>query len=216
MTLSKESIEKFKRIYKDEHGQDLTDQEAYEMGSRLVGFFDILWKCSIEDSKRKARLKKEPDGFPAEGDRSCAVCKQMINSSNGWYDWYGFTCLLCRKAIKDGVIPTFVCTEYDSYFKTWQFEKFGLKSPTVRKMVRTGELKARIVLNEAGKPHEYIFLKKENPQYREFHNANWKSYQRHRAKVADAWSRKMKAEMLAEHEKMLKKTRRKLTKTYSN
>lgn len=216
MTLSKESIEEFKRIYKDEHGQDLTDQEAYEMGSRLVGFFDILWKCSIEDSKRKARLKKEPDGFPAEGDRSCSVCKQMINSSNGWYDWYGFTCLLCRKAIKDGVIPTFVCTEYDSYFKTWQFEKFGFKSPTVRKMVRTGELKARIVLNEAGKPHEYIFLKKENPQYREFHNPNWKSYQRHRAKVADAWGRKMKAEMLAEKEKIEKKYRRKLTKTYSN
>ena len=216
MTLSKESIEEFKKIYKDEHGQDLTDQEAYEMGSRLVGLFDILWKCSTEDSKRKARLKKEPDGFPAEGDRSCAVCKQMINSSNGWYDWYGFTCLLCRKAIKDGVVPTFVCTEYDSYFKIWQFEKFGFKSPTVRKMVRTGELKARIVLNEAGKPHEYIFLKKENPQYREFHNANWKSYQRHRSKVADAWSRKMKAEMLAEHEKMLTKTRQKLTKTYSN
>lgn len=216
MALSKESIEEFKKIYKDEHGKDLTDQDAYEMGSRLVGLFDVLWKCSVEDSKRKQRLKKEPEGFPVEDTRSCAVCRQSINASNGWYDWYGFTCLLCRKAIKDGVIPTFVCTEYDSYFKTWQFEKFGLKSPTVRKMVRTGELKARIVLNEAGKPHEYIFLKKENPQYREFHNANWKSHQRNRAKVADAHGREMKAKMLAEKEKIEKKYRKKLTKTYPN
>ena len=212
MTVSKKYVDEFKEIFKKEHNKELSDAEAQEAADNLVGFFDILWKCSVEDSRRKARLKKEPDGFPVEGDRSCAVCKQSINASNGWYDWYGQTCLLCRKAIKDGIIPTFVCSEYDSYFKIWQFEKFGLKSPTVRKMVRNGELKARIVLNEAGKPHEYIFLKKENPQYREFHNAIYKSHQRNRAKVADAWGRKMKAELLAEREKTMKK----LTRTDRN
>lgn len=207
MMVSKKCVDELKEIYKEKHDEDLSDSEAQEAADNLVGFFDILWKCSIEDSKRKARLKKEPDGFPAEGDRSCAVCRQSINASNGWYDWYGFTCLLCHKAIKHGVVPTFVCTEYDSYFKTWQFEKFGLKSPTVRKMVRNGELKARIVLNEAGKPHEYIFLKKENLEYREFHNPSFKSYQRNRVKVARRWSREMKEKLLAEREKTLAKIR---------
>lgn len=203
--VAKKYVDEFKEIYKKEHGKDLSDAEAQEAADNLVGLFDILWKSSMEDSRKKARLKKEPDGFPVEGSYSCLICKCSINETNGWYDWYGQTCLLCRKAIKDGIIPTFVCTEYDSYFKTWQFEKFGLKSPTVRKMVRTGELKARIVLDEAGKPHEYIFLKKENPRYREFHNAIWKSHQRNRAKTAAAWGRKMKAELLEEREKFLKR-----------
>ena len=208
MTVSKKYVDEFKEIYKKEHGKDLSDSEAQEAANNLVGFFDILWKCSMEDSKKKARLKKEPDGFPVEGNRSCAVCRQSINETNGWYDWYGQTCLLCRKAIKDGIIPPFVCSEYDSYFKTWQFERFGFKSPTVRKMVRTGELRARIVLAENGKPHEYIFLKKENPDYREFHNPDFKSYQRNRAKIAKRWSREMKEKLLAEREKTLAKIRR--------
>jgi len=204
MSVSKKYVDEFKEIFKKEHNKDLSDAEAQEAADNLVGLFDILWKSSIEDSRKKARLKKEPGGFPIEGSYSCLVCRGSINETNGWYDWYGQTCLLCRKAIIDGIIPPFVCTEHDSYFKTWQFEKFGLKSPTVRKMVRNGELKARIVLNEAGKPHEYIFLKKENPQYREFHNAIWKSHQRNRARVAAAWGRKMEAEMLEEKMKMQK------------
>jgi hypothetical protein len=208
MSVSKKYVDELKDIFKKEHDKDLSDDEAQEAADNLVGLVDILWKASMEDSKKKARLKKEPDGFPVEGHYSCLVCGNSINETNGWYDWYGQTCLLCRKAIKDGIVPTFVCTERDSYFKIWQFEKFELKSPTIRKMVKNGELKARIILSESGRPHEYIFLKKENPRYREFHNAVWKSHHRNHAKVAERWGRKMKAEMLAEREKTLKKLTR--------
>lgn len=205
MRLSDDAIKEFKDIYKEKNQKELSDAEASEAAHGLVGLVEIFWKMAQKDGVRKRRLEKEPDGFPVDGHYSCLVCGQSIDETNGWYDWYGQTCLLCRKAIQNGIIPTFVCTEYDSYFKTWQFEKFGLKSPTVRKMVRNDELKARIVLDENGKPHEYIFLKKENPRYREFHNATYKSCQRNRHKMSDAWGRKMKIEMREEREKLFKR-----------
>jgi len=45
----------------------------------------------------------------------------------------------------------------------WQLkDKFGFHYQTVKKMIRLGELKARIILNENKEPYFYVFLKKEN------------------------------------------------------
>lgn len=42
MQLSKEAIEEFKQIYKEGTGEEISDQKAYETGSRLVNFFALL------------------------------------------------------------------------------------------------------------------------------------------------------------------------------
>ena len=42
--LSKNAIDEFKQIMKEDYGQDLTDAEANEQGERLVRFFEILLK----------------------------------------------------------------------------------------------------------------------------------------------------------------------------
>lgn len=183
MGLSQKAIDEFKAIYKEKYDKDLSDYEASESANNLMNFFRVLYDCAIEDAKRKRRLKKEPGGFPVDGNYNCLICGCSINASNGWYDWYGQTCLFCRDAIRNGIIPAFVCREHDSYYSTWQLkDKFKIHSATARKMIREGKLKARIVPGVDGKPYEYIFLKKENPRFISRHSPERKSYDRHREK----------------------------------
>ena len=54
MQLSKEAIEEFKQIYKEEFGEEISNQEAYEQGIRLITLFKIF--CQIE---YKYRLRQE-------------------------------------------------------------------------------------------------------------------------------------------------------------
>ena len=165
MSLSKESIKEFKKIYKEKYGKELNDQEAYESASNLLGLFDALYKSALEEHKRKHRLKKEPEGFHlTDGIYNCLICHVQVNKETSWYDKWGIKCLLCQKAVKNGIIPSFVCKDRDSWYAIWQLEKnFGIKHQTAKKMVREGKLKARIVPHNNGDPYEYIFLKKENP-----------------------------------------------------
>jgi hypothetical protein len=186
------------------NGKEISDDEAQDGARNLVDFFKLLWDLSIKDAKKKKRLKKEPDGFPVDGNYSCSVCGININESTGWYDWYGNTCFLCRKAIKDGIVPSFVCTDRNSYYVMWKLDSsFGFKYQTVKKMVREGKLFPRIVTKDDGKPYTYIFLKKENPNLvdPDRHNPMRKSYDRNRGKRANAWERKTKIEWREECKK---------------
>ena len=197
--------EEMKKLAK-KNGEEIDDEKAQDWANDLVGFFELLWKFSIEDANKKKRLKKELDGFPVDGEYSCAVCGIHINKNTGWYDWYGNTCFLCRKAIKDGVVPAFVCTDRDSYYAMWKLDSdFGIKYQTAKKMVREGKLFPRIVIKDDGKPYSYIFLKKENPQLidPDRHTAMRKSYNRNRSKLANAWEKKKRIEWREEHNKYI-------------
>ena len=187
-----------------EKGDEMSDEDALDGARNMVDLAELFWEIAQRETKMKNRLKKEPGGFPVESGYSCMVCGAQINETNGWYDWYGYTCLLCRKAIQDGVIPTFVCRERESYFAMWALKyHFDIKYQTAKKYIR--ELKPRIILNENGKPHEYIFLKKENPKLIHRYNPTRKSYDRNREKVSKARSREMIKEMLQERRKSIKK-----------
>ena len=54
MSLSQKAIDKYKKIYKKVHKEDITDAEAREQGERLVRFFKIL----IEIDERVHIVKK--------------------------------------------------------------------------------------------------------------------------------------------------------------
>ncbi len=208
MKQSEDSIKKYKDAFEKKKGEPISDGEAEEGLNNLAGFFELMWKFAKEDTIKKNRLKKEPDGFPTEGRYSCRVCGQSIDETNGWYDWYGQTCLMCRKAVKDGTIPTFIFEHHDSYFATWALNsKFNIKHQTMKKMIKEGNLVARIVLTEEGKPHEYIFLKKENPHLidPDRHSPARKSYDKNYHKRMDKWSKDLKDKLLAEHKERMKK-----------
>jgi hypothetical protein len=57
MKPDQKTIEQFKNIYKEEFGEELSDQEAYERFSRLVNVLRVI--CFPETS---SRLDK-PDGY---------------------------------------------------------------------------------------------------------------------------------------------------------
>ncbi len=109
-------------------------------------------------------LKEHPNGFNlTDGTYSCILCHATISGDSSWYDENGQKCLDCQRALDEGIVPPEIFTDRDSRWLMWELEsKFKLHSATVRKMVRKGELKARIILNKEGKPYQYVFLKSEN------------------------------------------------------
>ena len=208
MHISKELTDELKEIYKEKEGKDLSDQEADKMASDLVGFFDILWTVSQRQARLDRRLRKEPDGFPVDGNYSCLICHNSITEVNGWYHWGGQRCLLCHKAIKEGVIPAYVLKHRNSYFSKWELQdKFGVKPQSVKKLIREGKITARAILNENGSVHEYLFLKEDNPHIFDRYTPVRKSYDRHRAKESRKWSREQAKKLKAE----LRETRRRKT-----
>lgn len=42
MPLTQNNIDELKQIYKEEHGKELSDKEAWDMGIRLVSLFRLL------------------------------------------------------------------------------------------------------------------------------------------------------------------------------
>lgn len=201
MEVSKDLIEKMKKLGTDK-GQEMTDQEAYESASNFQGFVELIYELGMKEAKRKARLKKEPEGFPVDGQYSCRVCGDSINAETGWWDWYGQKCLLCQKAIKDGVIPTYICEHRDSYYPMWKLTSdLKVRTPAIKKLIKEGRLHPREILNNEGKVHCYIFLKKENPELVEKHNPARKSYDRYKKRENERWAKKQSKELKEEYRK---------------
>lgn len=213
MKASDELAEEIKKLAKKK-GEEMTDDEAQDGARRLTGFFDLLWGLAKKDAERQRRLKKEPDGFPVDGSYSCLACGRSINEMTGWYDWYGQTCLICHKAVKGGVIPTYIFKNRDSYFSMSSLNyTFNIKHQTAKKYIKEGKLVPRIILDESGRAHEYIFLKRENPSLVQRYCPERKSFDRNRAKKADKWAREKKAEMMEEHQKQTEKINKLLKKS---
>jgi len=160
MLLSEKSVEEFKEIYEKKFGENLTQAEASEAAHRLANFCEIIYDLAKEDYFRQLRLKKEPKGFHLDGGtHTCAICDTSISGDSTWYEKYGIKCTTCQRAIEKRIIPGSICEKQDSWYNMWELDSYyGLKSSTVRKLIREEKLKARIVLAEDGKPNYYVFL----------------------------------------------------------
>jgi hypothetical protein len=128
-----------------------------------------------KDNLRKKRLEKEPKGFaiPVGESYSCHICFTHIDSTNGWYDKYGFKCLDCQRAVDNGVLPPEVFEEENSWYTNWHVEsEFHIPAPTIKKIVKQGILKPRIVTDDRGKDHAYVFMALENNDLLENYKKN--------------------------------------------
>lgn len=165
MSLSDESIKEFQDIFEKEYGKKLSWEEAADSVRSLVGFFQLLYDGWVTDEKRKERLKTEPNGFHISGGPyNCFICHDQISDNQTWYDKYGIKCLLCQKAIDKHIIPASASKNKDSWYSVHEMDYYyKIKSPTVRKLIRQGKLKARVVPGETGGTHFELLLIKDNP-----------------------------------------------------
>jgi hypothetical protein len=167
MPISDKALEEFKAIYKKEHGKEINDADAREEAENLLNFARTVLNIHERDMRRKEKLKDSPKGFhldEGEGVYSCRICRDSISGKKAWYDKNGIKCLLCQRALDKKVIPVSACKDKKSWYAFWELQsKFNIHPQTGYKMIREGKLKARVIRNENNQPHEYIFLKKENP-----------------------------------------------------
>ena len=95
---------------------------------------------------------------------TCCICREQISNERTWWDESGIKCLHCQNALDKKIIPKSVCKDNDSWYSLWEFDYyFKIKSPTIKKFVRQGKLKPRIIKNtDTKKPHFELFLIKDN------------------------------------------------------
>lgn len=164
MEISKDLIQELKDIHQEKTGKPLSDEDAIEGANNLTNFAKLLLDCAVRDHKRKLQLKESPNGFHLpEGEYyNCFVCHETVSGETSWYNKHGITCLICKEAFRKRIIPVSIMRDRDSWLAMWEVKRLlGLHISTIRKMIRTGELKARIIKNGE---HNYfwVFLKKEN------------------------------------------------------
>ncbi len=171
MSLSDKSVQEFKKIFKEEYGQDLTDAEAREQGERLVGFFGILYKQAQIEHRRKLRLKKEKvEGFfleSTEGPYTCGICRENIPGNDIWWNLDGLRCRDCWRNIQEGVVPPLKYDNDDKvWIKEWQLHSdYSLHPATRGKLRREGSLKGRDLKRKDGTTYCTVYLVKENKEF---------------------------------------------------
>lgn len=164
MSLDDKSIKEFQDLYEKEYGKKLSREEAFEGANSLVNLFKVLLEIDNKDRQRKLRLKDEPKGFHVTGGPyNCPICYAQISDDQTWYDKWGNKCLLCQKAIDKHIIPGSVCRKKDLWYSVHEMDYYyKMKAPTVRKFIREGKLKSRIIPSENGRTHFELLLIKDN------------------------------------------------------
>lgn len=198
MKFSPESLEKLRKIFKEDFNAELTDQELHDAAFNLTGFYDTLMKCAHKDVLNHLRLEKEPEGYRPEGEGfcQCNLCGYETPTADCWVDRNGLKCKFCQKAINDGVISGPICRNKEKWFSFDKLkEKFGIHPATARSLARKGELKARVIPNDSGKAHFTVFLREDNYEFlkieKDTPRSDMEDYDKQVAEWAEQYKKKM-------------------------
>lgn len=164
MQLSKERIQEFKGLLEKEKGEKVSWEEAQEGAYNLTRFVELMFDCWREDERRKKKLEEDPGGFHLEGvGYTCHICRDSISNEETWYDKWGIKCLVCQKAIDKKLIPASCAKNEDSWYSKYDLKsRFNIDHHALRRFMKDGILRSRIVPDSTGKPHTHLFLIKDN------------------------------------------------------
>lgn len=183
--LTDSDITEFKKLC-DKNGVAYdTDVEYREAAQNMLGLAELLLDIYRDQKAQELRLRDHPQGFafPAEG-RICPLCKYGI-SGDMWYDKWGMKCMDCQQALNKKIVPGYVFKDHDNerHITASQLSwKFNIKLQTIKKLIRLGEIKARVVSSSAH-GDTLVFLRTENPELPEkvqkhTNQASWKQLHR--------------------------------------
>lgn len=77
MGLTKEDIEKFKKLYKEHYGEEINDFVAYEAANRLVQMVKLIYKPITKEQYDK--IEKERGEVPEE--RKIDFVKHLVEDA---------------------------------------------------------------------------------------------------------------------------------------
>lgn len=146
--LSDKAIKEFQELFKRKYGKEYSWNEAAEAANNFARFVMLLREIAMEDRRRQLKLQDHLDGFHLEDNKyTCGICNAEVSGEQGWYDKFGISCIACRDARRKKIIPAAAYRERDSsWYSMWEFGYYwNAKPATVRKYIRAGKLKARIV-----------------------------------------------------------------------
>jgi hypothetical protein len=141
------TVREFQEQFRTTYGKELTLKEAEEALDKLVELAKVLQDIAWEERCRRSRLRDHPEGFHLEDhEYNCRICYAKISGEQSWYDKYGISCIACRDARRKNILPAAAYRDRDSWYSMWEFSHYwNVKPATVRKFMRAGKLKARIV-----------------------------------------------------------------------
>ena len=145
--LSDKAIKEFHEIFKRKYGKEYTWNEATEAANNFARFVMLLREIAMEDRRRQLKLRDNPEGFHLNDHQySCRICGTLVSGEQSWYDLFGISCIACRDARRKRIFPAIAYRSKDSWYSMWEFGYYwNAKPATVRKFVRAGKLKVRIV-----------------------------------------------------------------------
>lgn len=151
-------------ILEKERGREVADQELFEAEHWLRGYAELILDLYLKDDGRKKKLEENPKGFHLEGEGySCFICGTSVSNEQTWYDKHGIKCLTCQSAIDKKVIPASAASDKDGWYSTHDLEhSFFINRFGIRKLVKEGLLKPRIVPGAGGGIHCQLFLIKDH------------------------------------------------------
>ena len=161
---SDKPIKEFQKIYKGKYKKEISWKDAQEEAYNLTRFTELIYDQAVVEHKRKLKLADNPKGFHLEGvGYTCFICRDSISNEETWYDKWGIKCLVCQKAIDKKIIPASAAKNENSWYSKYDLEsRFNINQQTMKRFIKEGILKPRIISNTSGKSHTYLFLIKDN------------------------------------------------------
>lgn len=152
-----------KVLLEKEQQREVADQELFEAEHWIRGYAEVIADIAKEEYHRQERLKESPKGFHLEGEGySCFICGNSISKEQTWYDKHGIKCLICQSAV-DKKILALAVSDKDSWYSVYDLERsFFIKPNGIRRFVKEGLLKPRIVPGSSERSHYQLFFIKDH------------------------------------------------------
>jgi hypothetical protein len=147
-----------------QYGREITWEDATQAYRTLEAHASVSLDVAKEEIRRQKLLTESPNGFHYDRPHCmCGICGEAAYAENSWYDKYGLKCITCQDAINQKIIPGAVTKDRSSWYSNNELERyFNISNKELKKYIKSGVLRDRVILTTAKKLHLQLFLLKDN------------------------------------------------------